>query len=583
MNRHAILIALVLLQPASLQPARMPLFDWWIADPLTKVRPQDPEPPSTVNTVSLSAGRNEFEPFQIVLHPDNGDATDLDVAVSDFLGKGSARIPSDCVTVYVERFVNLEQGSSSGATAGQWPDALVPRIDRYTGERRNAFPLSVPRGMNQPLWIEVYVPESAAPGAYASRATISQRGVPAATIPIHLFVWNFSLPSTETLKTSFGLNGTSILKQHRGQYTSDAELYQLTQLYAKAALWHRISIHGGSMTPPRFTFGSAISMDWHSYDAEVGPFLDGRVFDRNAPLPGARANTVELRLPGAFENSKVEAAYYAAWARHFQEKGWSDRLFLYLWDEPQPRDFSKVMERGYIALQAVPELRTLLTMPFSGRYQDVVRIWVPLVNCLEPRPSFAAYCADTPPFSAYAAEAQHGKSLWFYQSCASHGCTGPGSPYFTGWPSYLIDAPGAANRVMQWIAWKYGIEGELYYSMNEAYAYPKDPWTNLRLSGGNGDGTLFYPGTPKHIGGHTDIPIESIRLKLIREGLEDYEYLAILAKLDGDQAAQLVSRIVTAPYQWESKPGAFLQVRHELGDAIDRLNRLHGTGVSHAQ
>ena len=30
-------------------------------------------------------------------------------------------------------------------------------------------------------------------------------------------------------------------------------------------------------------------------------------------------------------------------------------------------------------------------------------------------------------------------------------------------------SPGAANRVMQWIAWKYRIEGELYYSMNEAY------------------------------------------------------------------------------------------------------------------
>ncbi len=76
-------------------------------------------------------------------------------------------------------------------------------------------------------------------------------------------------------------------------------------------------------------------------------------------------------------------------------------------------------------------------------------------------------------------------------------------------------------------------KGELYYSMNEAYGHSNDPWTNVRLFGGNGDGTLFYPGRPDRIGGHTDIPIESIRLKLIREGMEDYEYLALLARLDG--------------------------------------------------
>ncbi len=89
---------------------------------------------------------------------------------------------------------------------------------------------------------------------------------------------------------------------------------------------------------------------------------------------------------------------------------------------------------------------------------------------------------------------------------------------------------------MQWVAWKYKMQGELYYSMDEAYG-EKDPWTDIRLFGGNGDGTLFYPGLPARIGGHTDIPIESIRLKLIREGMEDYEYLALLAKLKGQNAA----------------------------------------------
>jgi len=83
---------------------------------------------------------------------------------------------------------------------------------------------------------------------------------------------------------------------------------------------------------------------------------------------------------------------------------------------------------------------------------------------------------------------------------------------------------------------------------------------------------LFYPGRPDRIGGRTDIPIESIRLKLIREGMEDYEYLALLAKLRGWKAAdEYAGRIVQKPYLWESRPETFLKVRQELGEALDRL------------
>jgi hypothetical protein len=136
----------------------------------------------------------------------------------------------------------------------------------------------------------------------------------------------------------------------------------------------------------------------------------------------------------------------------------------------------------------------------------------------------------------------------------------------------MIDMPGAANRVMQWVAWKFRIEGELYYSMNQAYHGGGDPWTNVFLSGGNGDGTLFYPGRPDRIGGRTDIPIESIRLKLIREGMEDYEYLALLAKLSGSKAAdEYADRIVVKTYRWESRPEPFLNVRRELGEELHRL------------
>jgi hypothetical protein len=566
-------LVLFVMQAGSLHSKDGPLFTWWIASPLDKIKPLDSAPGSLVRSVDLYAGRNEFEPFQIVLRPEGRDAAGVDIEFSDFQSDGGGRISKDNVTVYAERFVNLSQPSTIEGGAGLWPDALVPRVDRYAGERRNAFPLSVEQGHNQPVWVDVFIPESARPGKYTGLARISRNGVVDFAVPIHLRVWAFVLPSTATLKSSFGLSGTNLLKQHRGRYTNDEDLYTLTRVYAKAALLHRISVHGGSMAPPRYRYQDGqVDIGWLDYDREVGPFLDGSALSAGESLHGARATSVELRQPASFPSEEEQELYWTAWVRHFQQKGWDDRLFRYLWDEPASGDFPKVLEGGRASLRASPGLRNLVTVPYTSKLEEVVQIWVPLVNCLESKPGYDDFCAETPPLDAYTREKRQGKSLWFYQSCASHGCNVSGGRYFIGWPSYMIDASGAANRVMQWLAWKYRIAGELYYSMNEGYGADKDPWTNVRLSGGNGDGTLFYPGSPARIGGHTDIPIESIRLKLVREGMEDYEYLALLAKLAGQQAAdEYADRIVKKPYLWESRPAAFLKVRWDLGETLDRL------------
>ena len=521
----------------------------------------------------LYAGRNEFEPFQIVLRGKAKDLPGVDIEFSDLRTPGGAEISRNNVTVYLEQFLNLDRPSSLEGAAGWWPDPLLPRTDRYANERRDAFPFTVLRGRSQPLWVEIFVPAATTPGKYQGSARITLRGREQFSVPISLTVWNFVLPSTASLKSSFGLSGIAALKQHRGRYTNDKDLHSITRLYAKAALVHRLSIHVGSMVSPALAYDAGkMQLDWRLYDTEIGPFLDGAAIAEGEPLYGARATSVDLRTLAALDSEEQQVSYWTEWTKHFQQKGWLDRLFLYLWDEPATGDFPKVLQRGRVSVRADPRVRNLVTTPFSAKLEKVVQIWVPLVNCLELKPGYPDFCDATPPREVYAAEIQQGKSLWFYQSCASHGCNIVGGPYFTGWPSYMIDMPGAANRVMQWLAWKFRIEGELYYSMNEGYAGGQDPWTNVRLSGGNGDGNLFYPGRPDRIGGRTDIPIESIRLKLIREGMEDYEYLALLAKLSRSKAAdEYADRIVKKPYLWESRPETFLKVRQELGEALDRL------------
>jgi len=117
------------------------------------------------------------------------------------------------------------------------------------------------------------------------------------------------------------------------------------------------------------------------------------------------------------------------------------------------------------------------------------------------------------------------------------------------------------------------MSGELYYEMTMSY-FNGDPWTNQTGFGGTGDGTLFYPGTPARIGGKTEIPVESLRLKGIRDGMEDYELLALAKKLGaGDQAKAIAAGVFPKTYQSTATPAALDSARAELAALI-----LHALG-----
>jgi len=564
MHRWLILtVAAVPLVFAGLRPPA-PTIVWWTTHALDKVRPYDAPPEKLKDSVQISAARNEFESFQVVFRADSQQVESVDLEISDLSGPGGAVLSRSNITIYFERFMNLPKPSSIEGTAGEWPDALIPRVDRYIGEKRNAFPFRLLDKRNQPIWVEVYVPPSTRPGTYRGNATVWINEKRDVTLPVTLDVWNFALPSTSSLPNSFGFNGHGALRQHAGKYTTDGDVRRLTYLYTKAALWHRLSLHGGSMIPPLVEFnGRNVDIDWKDYDAEVGPFLDGTALTRSEPLSGAKATSIDLRKSMAAQTDEQKVLYWRAYAKHFREKGWFNRLFNYLVDEPKPDQFDDMVRQGRLVHNADIELKNLVTTAPRTEWNDVINIWTPLVNCLVPKPGFDDFCDRM---------AERRANLWWYQSCASHGCSGVGGEYFRGWPGYMIDYSGVANRVMPWLAWKYDIKGELYYNINEAYSHNHDAWTDVYLFGGNGDGTLVYPGRPRNIGGKTDIPIESIRLKLIREGLEDYEYLTLLSRMGGPaMAAEHVNSLVTNAFTFERDPGKLYEVRQKIGNKLSTM------------
>ena len=547
---------------------------WWTTHGLDKIRPSDPVPATPSQTIKLFAARNEFEPFQLALRAEAADMDAVDIDVSDLQGPGDAILSKNNISIYLERYLNLNTPSSVDGGTGEWPDPLVPRIDRYAHEKRNAFPFKLVRGRNQAVWVDIYVPRAAIPGQYRGELHGAISGKPRFTIPVVLEIWNFELPSTSSLITTFAFSGLTALHQHFGRYTNDKALSDITSLYQKAALGHRITLDGSSGTPLSFSMvDGKVRVNWEQYDSEVHPFLDGLVFSADEALPGAKTTSITLRTPPALKTEEQQIYFWRQVAEHFRQKGWFDRLFNYLWDEPKPNEYPAMAQLGRTVHRADPELKNLVTAPLHREWTGFVDIWTPVINCFERKPKQDDYCEMTVSRSVYDSELAGGKQLWWYQACSSHGCNIVGGEYFRGWPSYMIDHDGVRNRIMEWLSWKYDIKGELYFSTDEAFAN-KNPWKDVRLFGGHGDGTLFYPGRPDVVGGTTQIPIESIRLKLIREGLEDYEYLGMLTKLAGSKtAADLVNSIVRTTYDFDHNPEKLYAVRESVGREISRLSR----------
>lgn len=555
-----------------LRPVPQPSLVWWTTGSLEKIHPSATEPPNAAHAAKIHAARNEFEPFQLVLRAQGQDVDGIDIQVSDLRGPGGA-IPSEkYVTVYFEGYLDLTRPSSIDGGTGEWPDPLIPRVDRYANEKRNAFPFKLINGRTQPIWIDVFIPPATPAGTYRGELRVTAGNKNPITVPVELEVWNFQLPSTSSLPTAFGFSGNAAERMHYGRYKDDKDVDDITYLYAKSALWHRITLDGSaSILPIIKIVNGNVQLHWDEYDGVMKPFMNGTVFSANEPLSGAKATSVAIHTPPLMKTPEEQVQFWRQVAQHFREKGWFDRLVDYLWDEPKANSFADMAVLGRRVHTADPGLRNLVTAPFHPDWSDFIDVWTPPINCFERKPHQYDFCNPMVERTSYQPELTKGKQLWWYQACGSHGCDVIGGEYFRGWPTYMIDAAPVRNRIMEWLTWKYGMQGELYYSMDEAFVRKPDPWKDVNVYAGNGDGTLFYPGRPQIIGGTKQIPIESIRLKLIREGLEDYEYLVMLTKLAGYQeVSDGITGLLHTTYDYNQDPAKMMAAREWLGREINR-------------
>ena len=124
-------------------------------------------------------------------------------------------------------------------------------------------------------------------------------------------------------------------------------------------------------------------------------------------------------------------------------------------------------------------------------------------------------------------------------------------------PVWLTDYPAVHFRILPWICAAHGLTGIHYWNV---YEWPKsvDPWKDagsfvIDDEIFNGDGLFIYPPAPAALrNGSAKTPCPSIRLKWIRDGMEDYDHIALLRQKKSKEAARILATIARGFADWET-------------------------------
>jgi hypothetical protein len=349
------------------------------------------------------------------------------------------------------------------------------------------------------------------------------------------------------------------------EHIGKAMLPELLSAYRTNMLAHRAS--DMNVAAPVITVREdEVHIDWRDFDSEMERYLRLGLNAFNvhwARVSGGWGTVAEI--DESDRETRVAAEILRQTEAHLAEKGWLDLAYLYVIDEPGAKYFPQVKRIFDFVHKAAPRLKRLLTygygasrpiVPGKPVYADLagfVDIHVPHSDCFE---------------QIYLDQRQKlGEEIWVYV------CISAQRPHLNIWG---IDYPGTDHRVLFWQLFRYRATGFLYWAVTY---WPEDPWQNpMTYPGGNADGSLLYPGV--------DGPVDSLRWEITRDGIEDYDYLALAQqwarKARAAKKTQLAERLealcdtadVTKSWvDYTEDPAVIMAHRRRLGQALSEAAR----------
>lgn len=483
--------------------------------------------------VEIAAARGETESFQLVVCPvadkergitylsdeqlqGGGSLTDKTVHVSD-------------IAPFVLKHVDSEYEISPGniefyrvgyiqTVPAQYP---VMHVGDWPDPLLPLEPFEVANPFCQPVWVDVKVPWDAPAGIYAG--TIIVKGPHDVHIAVSLNVWDFSLsekPNTFTMTWSmndwFMKDGVDCCLAKLG-----------VLLDHRVAPWYVADQHKTDL----FQFDRVVKWLW----------------SRGVPIQAL--------------SGKPEPELY----RHIKDKGWLDR-FICIWgDEPHERDYAEYRSRTQQIHMDCPGLSVAMTETPRPDNIGLFDVWIP-----EPSSQNDQWIQDA---------LQRGDRVWWYFCQLPIHAEYPGPIHAN--PGMVVDRPAIDHRIPYWLAFQQHIEGVAYWALSSWPSgweeWPEKPWPVNPLSSfpysgqHNGNGFICYPGTD-------GMPWPSIRMKCIRDGMEDHDYLSTLRAKTGEGGSSEIRQLLEVPPElamglryYNKNPAVLLKVRRLLAAAITNL------------
>ena len=505
----------------------------WIEPSLEKIFREDkPEADGRLDaTARVQLARNEWESFQVVVHPPK----DLDLHSVNFTVKDLANASSgtqiDAANVRLSNvgYCPIRIPSYFEGATGDWPDALPPfKPFTATGDRCN------------PVWFSVYAPPKTPAGKYTGEVVMTSTENKPVRLTLEVTVYDFDLPPTPSLKTDF---------RYWPQQAADAAKavkctlgpQDLLARYVGNALEHRVTL------------------------AEAGAFPNPAAADYTRELKKFEPQLKDLAARGAttypVPASLLEVPDQLRTANAFVVSNkLQGRAFCAMADQPIRPEWPKLTERMQLWHDAAPDIPvTVAAQGMQPFLPSVPSIWTVHTQML-----------DTANNQVILERIKQGQEVWWF---VNHY---PPRPY----ANFFVDFAGIEHRVLFWQTWALGIRGLYYWGVN--YIEPgRNPYTGLvDVTPVNGDGFLVYPGA--------DGPVNSIRWEIIRDGIEDYDYLTLLTDLVRkhqkagtnaplvEQAVKALNIKTVAPdlVSFSRDPKPLLAKRDEIAHLIVALGKL---------
>lgn len=505
-------------------------YQIWTTLPSERVFKNSSVPTETDSIVKVYIAQNEFEPFQVVVKTTSSGS--VPITMEDF-GSGIT------AELYQVKYVNITTASDNLGKTGDYPDPLWPIENREN--------IDLIANENTAFWISVFVPVIVPAGDHIAHFVID--GI---KIPIHLHVFDFVVSDTVHVKSQMNLSYQSILTKY-GVSGTGSEFWMYINNIKQFLKDHRLTPQAvcwpgglttsgaqpfidydcnGNFTDNYGIWGFEIPAQWYlngdTLRNDVGfPSFMAASFRNNDASADQRPDVFcdQIRsssdwYTGNNPNSPYNQKwfqYISALRNYLNDLNYLEKSYYYFANEPQDQnDYDAIAWYSLYLKNAAPDLQLMVsenprTEIFDHpNYQidSQIDIWLTLLNQYNP-------------IISHDREMNHGETTWLYFLNVTR------PPFFN---PITLDHPGIESKFTGWFLWKYRIKGLTYYSVNN---WSLNPWTDPAVTNHNGESFLMYPPAEDNsnitYGSNNHRLVPSIRLELMRDSFEDYEYLYILS------------------------------------------------------